>query len=113
MNTAEYPDNTLLTIPKGMVAMHTSNLYGEIEDAVRFDAIGDALSRASILYRVEFSADKRTRTIFIEEGSKAEGLAAVSRVTTGTEVTPDPRNDMRFMRHACRREVATVLAEAA
>lgn len=114
MNTPlEYPDNSLLTIPQGMVAMHTSNLYGEIEDAVRFDAIGDALNRAGILYRVEFSADRKTRTIFIEEGHKSEGLAAVNRVMTGTEVTPDPRNDMRHIRHAARREVTETLAEAA
>lgn len=113
MNTPERPGSTILTIPQGMVAMHTANLYGEIEDAVQFDAIGDALSRASILYRIEFSADRKTRTIFIDEGHKSEGLAAVNRVMTGTEVLPDPRNDARYVIRAARRDVADALAEAA
>lgn len=115
MNSApgEHRDNTFLNIPKGMLAMHTSNLFGEVEDAVRFDAIGDALHRAQINYTIEFSGDRKTRTIFIEEGNKTKGLEAVSRVANGTEVTPNAGDDMRFIRHACRKDVTTTLAEAA
>ncbi len=114
MNATQHQDNTLLdipntNIPNGMAAIHTSSLHGDLKEVLHFDAIGDALHRRGISYRIEFSRDRSTRTIFVQGGDKARGLEAANRVANGSEVTTDRQDDIR---DRYNKKIASVLANA-